>query len=161
MSFSEDPESEITSTSTKGAEEEMDKSLLDEVDDDMSTGSNANAVTGDNTGREKPATMAPTAPTTKESAGERSGSVASLSQRFMANVTVGSNDVFTAPKNHANTTIPPNSHKAAEKQDLRGGATKGIRDGPSGAQELAGSVSPVRHRATVQVCPQVLRLLLW
>ena len=153
MIFSEDPESEMNSTSNKVAEEEMDESLLDEVDDDMSTGSNANAVTNENTGREKPATTAPTAPTTKESAGERSGSVASLSQRFMANVTVGSNDVFTAPKNHANTTIPPNSHKAAEKQDLRGGATKGIRDGPSGAQELAGSVSPVQYRATVQVCP--------
>ena len=121
MSFSEDPESEMTSTSTKRAEEEMDESLLDEVDDDMSTGSNANAVTNENTGREKPATTAPTAPTTKESAGERSGSVASLSQRFMVNVTVGSNDVFTAPTNHANTTIQPNSRMAAEKQDLRGG----------------------------------------
>ena len=151
----------MNSTSNKVAEEEMDESLLDEVDDDMSTGSNANAVTNENTGREKPATTAPTAPTTKESAGERSGSVASLSQRFMVNVTVGSNDVFTAPTNHANTTIQPNLRMAAEKQDLRGGATKGIRDGPSGAQELAGSVSPVRHRATVQVCPQVLRLLLW
>ena len=153
MSFSEDPESEMTSTSTKGAEEEMDESLLDDIDDDMSIGSNANAVTGENSAREKPATTAPTAPTTKESAGERSGSVASLSQRFMDNDTVGSNDVFTAPTNHANTTIPPRSHKAAEKQDLRGGATKGIRDGPSGAQELAGSVSPVQYRATVQVCP--------
>ena len=127
MSFSEDPESEMTSTSTKGAEEEMDESLVDEVDDNMSTGSNTNAVTGKNTGREKPATTAPTAPTTKESAGERSGSVASLSQRFMVNVTVGSNDVFTAPTNHANTTNPPISRVAAEKQELgRGGVDKGI-----------------------------------
>ena len=115
-----------TSTSTKGAEEEMaeeemDESLLDEVDDNMSIGSNANAVTGENSVREMPATTVPAAPTTTESAGERSGSVASLSQRFMANVTVGSNDVFTAPTNHANTTIPPRSRKAAEKQDLRGG----------------------------------------
>ena len=120
-----DPESEMTSTSTKGAEEEMDESLLDDIDDDMSIGSNANAVTGENSAREKPATTAPTAPTTKESAGERSGSVASLSQRFMDNVTVGSNDVFTAPTNHANTTIPPNSRMAAEKQDLRGGGYQG------------------------------------
>ena len=103
MSFSEDPESEMTSTSTK----EMDESLLDEVDDIMSTGSNANAVTGEKSVRDMPVTTVPAAPTTKESAGERSGSVASLSQRFMDNVTVGSNDVFTAPTNHANTTIPP------------------------------------------------------
>ena len=112
MIFSEDPESEMTSTSTKEtevdmAEEEMNESLLDEVDDVMSTGSNDNAVTSENSVREMPATTVPAAPTTKESAGERSGSVASLSQRFMANVTVGSNDVFTAPTNHANTTIPP------------------------------------------------------
>ena len=94
----------MNSTSNKVAEEEMDESLLDEVDDDMSTGSNAD--TGENTGREKSAAMAPTAPISKESAGGRSGLVASLSNSFMQNVTVGSNDVFTAPINCANTTNP-------------------------------------------------------
>ena len=71
MIFSEDPESEMTSTSTSTketevdmAEEEMNESLLDEVDNVMSTGSNDNAVTSENSVREMPATTVPAAPTT-------------------------------------------------------------------------------------------------
>ena len=70
---SEDPESELkagkmSTTSNKAAEEEMDESILDEVDDDMSTGSNAD--TGKNTGLENSAAVAPPAPSSKESAGD-------------------------------------------------------------------------------------------
>ena len=121
---SEDPESELkagkmSTTSNKAAEEEMDESILDEVDDDMSTGSNAD--TGENTGQENSAAVALPAPSSKESARDRSGWVASLSHSFMQNVTVGSNDEFTAPTNRANTTNPPISRRATEQQELRGG----------------------------------------
>ena len=106
----------MSTTSNKAAEEEMDESILDEIDD-MSTGSNADtsentglknsvadaALTGD-TGND---TLAGSDHLSKESAGDRSGSVASLSHSFMQNVTVGSNEVFTVPTNCANTTNPP------------------------------------------------------
>ena len=95
----------MNTTSNKAAEEEMDESILDKVNDNMSTGSNAD--TGENTGLENSAAVAPLAPSSKESAGDRSGSVASLSHSFMQNVTVGSNEVFTVPTNCANTTNPP------------------------------------------------------
>ena len=106
----------MSTTSNKAAEEEMDESILDEIDD-MSTGSNADtsentglknsvadaALTGD-TGND---TLAGSDHLSKESAGDRSGLVASLSHSFMQNVTVGSNEVFTVPTNCANTTNPP------------------------------------------------------
>ena len=128
--FSEGLESSSKHTrmsDNKAAEDEMDESILDNDDEELSTFTNKQT-----TPHLDPAAGTSTDTTAQESASATASgqilSVGSLSHSFMHSINMGSNDVFTAPKKIQNTTTTGVADRVPELQDRgRGGwAPKGV-----------------------------------
>ena len=122
--------------------EAIDDSILDNDDEEMSMSTGTTALTS------QPSTPLPTAPS-KESAGEGPSSVSSLSRSFMTSVTVGSNEVFSAPKLHANDTTQPTPPKKPEPLELGGGDSQGSM---RWSARRVGTGSLLRHCPALALC---------
>ena len=128
--FSEGPESSSKHTrmsDNKVAEEEMDESILNNDDEELSTYTIKQA-----TSHLDPAAGMSTDTSAQEStsatASGKKLSVGSLTHSFMHSINMGSNDVFIAPKKIHNTTTTGVADRAPELQERgRGGwAPKGV-----------------------------------
>ena len=102
--FSEGPESSSKHTRMSDHKvDEMDESILDNDDEELST-----FTIKQTTPHLDPVAGTSSDTTAQESASATAGgktvSVGSLSHSFMHSINMGSNDVFTAPKNIHNTT---------------------------------------------------------
>ena len=125
--------------------ETMDDSILDNDDEEMSMSTSTTALTS------QPSIPVPAA-TSKESAGEGPSSVSSLSRSFMASVTVGSNEVFSAPKLHANDTTQPTPPKKPDPLEPGGGDSQGSM---RWSARRVGTGSLLRHYLALAPCQEM------
>ena len=119
--FSEGPESSSKHTRMSNhKEDEMDESILDNDDEELPTFTNSQT-----TSHLGPEAGTSSDTSTQESASATTGgktvSVGALSHSFMHSINMGSNDVFTAPKNIHNTTTTGAGDRVPEPQDCRRG----------------------------------------